>query len=91
MIMSHARSSRDDTCRRGGRSLMCTVTTDPVNAAQDGQALVLLGEPIRDKSNACLHLGGLFPRHLRIVGIAADVSPMKSVYLSPIKPVRTRD
>jgi hypothetical protein len=32
------------------------------------------------------HLGRLFPRHLRI---AAEASPMKSVYLSPIKPVRT--
>jgi hypothetical protein len=36
-------------------------------------------------------LGGLFPRHLRIVRIAAEVSPMKPVYLSPMKPVRTTD
>jgi hypothetical protein len=62
-----------------------------VNAAQNGNALVLLGEPILDKPNACLHLGGLFPRHLRIVRIAAEVLPMKAVYLSPIKPVRTSD
>ncbi|HTB76179.1 MAG TPA: JAB domain-containing protein [Polyangiaceae bacterium] len=60
-----------------------------MDAAQIGETFVLRREPILDKSNACLHLGGLFPRHLRIVRIADEASPMKSVYLSPMKPVRT--
>jgi hypothetical protein len=70
--------------------LVASLSADPVSAAQNRDALEAFRQPIFDKSNPCFHFGDLFPRHPQIVCIAAEVSPMKPVCLSPMKPVRTQ-